>query len=136
MKIAKTEALQKLEETGQLFINLFTRGTLKVEVYRPGKVDLQKPHEQDEVYIVISGSGDFIAGDQRYTFEPNDFLFAPAGMIHRFENFTEDFVTWVLFYGKDGGEEVLELENLATESEIGEIALQETLVTGVDPGNN
>ena len=45
-------------------------------------------------------------------------------------------MTWVLFYGKDGGEEVLELENLATESEIGEIALQETLVTGVDPGNN
>ena len=31
MKIAKTEALQKLEETGQLFINLFTRGTLKGE---------------------------------------------------------------------------------------------------------
>ncbi len=33
-----------------------------------------------------------------------DFLFVPAGVEHRFENFTSDFATWVFFYGPVGGE--------------------------------
>ena len=32
------------------------------------------------------------------------FLFVPAGVEHRFEKFTEDFKTWVIFYGAIGGE--------------------------------
>ena len=31
-------------------------------------------------------------------------LFVKAGHEHRFENFTDDFATWVIFYGPDGGE--------------------------------
>jgi len=33
-----------------------------------------------------------------------DVIFAPAGIEHRFENFSDDFVTWVIFYGPVGGE--------------------------------
>jgi hypothetical protein len=28
----------------------------------------------------------------------------PAGKAHRFENFTPDFATWVVFWGPQGGE--------------------------------
>jgi hypothetical protein len=28
----------------------------------------------------------------------------PAGVVHRFEEFTEDLVVWVVFYGPEGGE--------------------------------
>ena len=31
-------------------------------------------------------------------------IFVPAGIEHRFENFTDDFSTWVIFYGPAGGE--------------------------------
>ena len=31
-------------------------------------------------------------------------LFVPAGMEHRFEDLSEDFGTWVVFYGPAGGE--------------------------------
>lgn len=43
-------------------------------------------------------------GERRDKFGPGDFLFAPAGLIHRFEDFTDDLVVWVLFYGPEGGE--------------------------------
>jgi hypothetical protein len=36
--------------------------------------------------------------------QPRDFLFVAAGDEHRFVEFTEDFSTWVLFYGPEGGE--------------------------------
>jgi len=37
-------------------------------------------------------------------FAPGDMLFVPAKMEHRFEDFSADFATWVLFYGPTGGE--------------------------------
>ena len=60
--------------------------------------------EWDEVYVVAGGSGEFVCGDERQPFRPEDLLFAAAGVEHRFENFTEDFAVWVMFYGPEGGE--------------------------------
>jgi mannose-6-phosphate isomerase-like protein (cupin superfamily) len=104
MKFNPKEALQKLANTDSAFQTLFEHGTLLVEIYKPEKVDLQQPHTRDEVYIVISGTGEFLYDDTRTSFGPGDFLFVPARMEHRFENFTDDFSTWVLFYGPEGGE--------------------------------
>lgn len=104
MKIDKDWALEILERSNSTFENFFVHGTLSVEIYKPNKVDLQQPHERDEAYIVISGSGEFINGTERMFFKAGDFLFVPAYREHRFENFTDDFATWVLFYGPHGGE--------------------------------
>ena len=104
MKLNPKEALKTLEADEGPFKTLFGHGTLSIEIYKPQKVDLQQPHEQDEVYMVISGKGEFLNGDERTNFGPGDVLFVPAGVVHRFENFTDDFATWVLFYGPKGGE--------------------------------
>ncbi len=104
MKLEKERALKKLAEVKNPFLTLFEHGSLSVEVYKPDKVDHQHPHTRDEVYIVINGEGEFLNDGVRTTFAPGDFLFVPAGVVHRFENFTEDFSTWVLFYGPEGGE--------------------------------
>ncbi len=92
------------EHSAREFVTLFRHGSLEVEIYRPVKVDKQKPHTRDEIYVVISGTGTFISGETRKTFEPGEVLFVPAGVMHRFENFTDDFATWVFFYGPEGGE--------------------------------
>lgn len=104
-RLTPISALAKLAEvTGRKFIGVFQHGSLEVEIYKPVKIDLQKPHTRDEVYIVISGSGFFINGEIRHPFQAGEVLFVPAGVEHRFENFTEDFATWVFFYGPEGGE--------------------------------
>jgi mannose-6-phosphate isomerase-like protein (cupin superfamily) len=65
---------------------------------------MQQPHRQDELYLIISGSGIFVNDGKRSAFAPGDVLFTAAGTAHRFENFSDDFVTWVNFYGPVGGE--------------------------------
>jgi len=89
---------------GERFAELFKHGTLSLEIYAPRGNDPQSPHTRDEVYIVVTGEGEFVFSDQRAIFGPGDFLFAPAGVVHRFEKFTDDLVVWVLFYGPEGGE--------------------------------
>lgn len=86
------------------FIELFKHGTLSVEIYAPKGVDLQTPHTRDEIYVVAQGSGEFLNGNARHSVKAGDFLFVPAFVEHRFENFSEDFATWVFFYGPEGGE--------------------------------
>jgi mannose-6-phosphate isomerase-like protein (cupin superfamily) len=105
MKISIAEAVEKLDTAhGQLFAKVMEYGTMSVEIYRPIKNDPQTPHKQDELYIIISGNGMFLNGEERMTFKQGDVLFVKAGVKHRFENFTDDFMTWVIFYGQDGGE--------------------------------
>ena len=89
---------------GQRFATIFERGSLVVEIYAPRGVDPQLPHTRDEIYFVVAGSGDYFCGGTRTAFGPSDLLFAAAGVEHRFENFTDDLVVWVLFYGPEGGE--------------------------------
>ena len=88
------------------FATALDRGQLYVELYCPVDEDHQEPHDRDECYVVVEGSGEFVCGDERVTVGPGDFLFVPAGMPHRFENFGHRLRTWVMFYGPEGGERV------------------------------
>ncbi len=98
-------AMKRLAEQGEGEVALlFEHGTLAIEYYKPDRVDRQQPHTRDEVYVIASGSGYFVNGDQRHPFTAGEVLFVPAGVVHRFEQFTEDFATWVIFYGPEGGE--------------------------------
>jgi len=85
-------------------VSLFKHGSLEVKMYAPRRHDPQTPHTRDEVYLVAQGQGIYFHAGERQPFGPGDFLFAPAGVEHRFEDFSDDFFVWVLFYGPEGGE--------------------------------
>ena len=104
MRLTIANALPELEGHDQPSKELFNHVCLSVEIYQPERVDLQEPHSRDELYVVISGSGYFVNGDSREAFAVGEMLFVPAGVVHRFESFTDDFATWVMFYGPEGGE--------------------------------
>jgi mannose-6-phosphate isomerase-like protein (cupin superfamily) len=89
---------------GERWVVAFQRGSVQVEMYAPRGTDPQGPHTRDELYVVVSGSGQFLNGGARHPFGPGDLLFVPAGVVHRFEEFSQDFATWVIFYGPEGGE--------------------------------
>ena len=86
-------------------MSAFKHGTLEVELYAPRGHDPQTPHRRDEVYVVVSGEGEFVHAGEADRFAAGDVLFVAAGVEHRFERFSDDFAVWVFFYGPDGGEE-------------------------------
>jgi mannose-6-phosphate isomerase-like protein (cupin superfamily) len=101
-KISPDEALLKLlKENEYPFTVMMKHGSMTIEYFAPQETDTQTPHKQDEIYVIIHGHSTFYRdGECKH----GDILFVPAGMEHRFENFSDDFVVWVIFYGPDGGE--------------------------------
>jgi len=85
--ITSSEGLRQLKNFPNEFLTLFEHGSLSVETK-----------------VIISGKGMFLNNDKKVNFKAGDFLFVPAGIEHRFTNFTADFSTWVFFYGPKGGE--------------------------------
>jgi mannose-6-phosphate isomerase-like protein (cupin superfamily) len=104
-QIGLAEALTKgPPPPGNLAVPIFLHGSLVVELYTPVGHDPQRPHTRDEVYFVARGKGFLFDGERRHAVEAGSLLFVPAGHVHRFEDFSSDFVVWVVFYGPEGGE--------------------------------
>ena len=105
-KISLLEAIGQLkQETEKPFTILMKHGTMSVEYFAPQKTDTQSPHQQDELYVIARGHGQFNRNGEILECKAGDVLFVPAGMDHHFANFTDDFATWVIFYGPEGGEQ-------------------------------
>jgi mannose-6-phosphate isomerase-like protein (cupin superfamily) len=105
-KVSLLDAVEKLKmETEKRFVMIMKHGSMSVEYFSPLKQDNQTPHRQDELYVINRGHGSFNRNGEKIECKAGDVLFVPAGMPHQFENFSDDFATWVIFYGPDGGEE-------------------------------
>jgi mannose-6-phosphate isomerase-like protein (cupin superfamily) len=87
------------------YVDALRHGTMRLGLYAPRGKDIQTPHQQDELYIVIAGTGTFIRNGERQPFKPHDALFVEAGVEHRFVDTSDDFATWVIFWGPPGGED-------------------------------
>ena len=99
-----TEMMPPESTIGRRYAEAFNHGTMRLGYYAPRGHDPQQPHEQDELYFIEAGTGTFVCDEERSTFAPGDALFVPALATHRFEEFTEDFAAWVVFWGPQGGE--------------------------------
>ncbi|HKZ60883.1 MAG TPA: cupin domain-containing protein [Nitrososphaera sp.] len=51
---------------------------------RPGEEDTQTPHDADELYYVVQGSGYLEVGSERKTVMKGSIVFVPAKMPHHF----------------------------------------------------
>lgn len=62
-----------------------------------GEDDPQSPHNEDEVYYVVSGRGILTVGDQEYPAEAGSILFVAKHVPHRFHSVTEELQVLVFF---------------------------------------
>lgn len=102
LTIANARAL--LAELPEAYAEVFAHGSLSVEIYAPGLVDEQGPHSRDEIYVIASGSGHFDLEGRIQPVETGEVLFVAAQARHKFVDYSDDFSTWVMFYGPEGGE--------------------------------
>ena len=84
---------------GRRSAEVFLDETVEIRMAAPPSVGPQVPHDRDEFYIVATGRGRYRAGDTVTEVGPGDLLFAAAHAPHGFEDMSDDFAVWVVFYG-------------------------------------
>jgi mannose-6-phosphate isomerase-like protein (cupin superfamily) len=95
---------EKLGSDGKPYWEGLSHGSMRTLLFKPEGKDVQQPHRQDEIYIILSGHGTFSKRGETRPVAAGDVIFVEAGAEHRFETFSDDFATWVLFWGPEGGE--------------------------------
>jgi len=62
-----------------------------------GGVDPQQPHDEDEVYYIVSGQGQITVGEETQPVLPGSLVFVAAHVPHKFHDISEDLKILVFF---------------------------------------
>jgi len=83
------EAQQRLEAAGGGYEIVHESPGLEIGVYVlvAPEPDRQQPHEDDEVYVVLSGRGTLEVEDESVEMDEGDAVFVPAHADHRFTGY-------------------------------------------------
>jgi len=86
-------------DSGRAYHKFIDVETLNAGLYElpAGGTDRQKPHDQDELYYIVSGRGRFLVDGERVDAGPGMVIFVKAGVEHRFEEISEDLSVLVFF---------------------------------------
>jgi mannose-6-phosphate isomerase-like protein (cupin superfamily) len=105
MKFTIEEMLAKLPlpanekwKEGVWDVEPFKKGRVSLVFFAPKNRDYQTFHEEDEFYFIVSGRSELVIAEERFSCETGDTFFVPARVEHHFENFTDDFATWAVFF--------------------------------------
>jgi mannose-6-phosphate isomerase-like protein (cupin superfamily) len=84
---------------GELYHEFLRVDSMSAGLYvlRAREEDPQRPHNQDELYYVVSGRGRFRTGSIDRPVGPGSILFVEAGAEHRFHAITQDLSVLVVF---------------------------------------
>lgn len=94
-----SDLLEHRRRSGKLYHEFLRVPSMSAGVYvlAAGAADPQKPHQQDEMYYVVSGRARIEAGREDQAVEEGSVIFVPAEVEHRFYDISEELVVLVFF---------------------------------------
>ena len=100
MQAYQTEKLlAEYENAGMLYLEFLRTNSMSLGIYKleAGAVDPQTPHDEDEVYYVISGKGKVRVGEEDRKVKPGSIIFVAKQVPHQFHSIEEDLAILVMF---------------------------------------
>jgi len=95
---------QQRGQTGKPYLEFLRVPALSLGLYvlPAGGVDAQQPHNEDEVYYVLSGRATIRVGEEDRAVQAGSVVFVPPGVPHRFHSITEELRVLVFFAPAEG----------------------------------
>jgi mannose-6-phosphate isomerase-like protein (cupin superfamily) len=93
------ELEQQRQQAGRPYLEFLRIPAMSAGVYTlaAGSTDAQKPHEEDEMYYIVSGRARMRAGPEDRAVSAGAVIFVAAEVEHRFYDITEELVVLVFF---------------------------------------
>jgi mannose-6-phosphate isomerase-like protein (cupin superfamily) len=86
-------------EAGRQYLEFLRSQTFELGLYElaAGSDDAQTPHDEDEIYVVMSGRGRFVVDGHDLPVGPGSVLFVEKHAVHRFHSIEEELSIVVAF---------------------------------------
>ena len=87
------ETLQRQRaDAGHPYLEFLRSDSFELGLYElaAGSEDGQKPHDEDEVYVVMAGRGRFVVDGDDVAVGPGSILYVEKHAVHRFHSIEED----------------------------------------------
>ncbi len=93
------EIEQERARAGKAYLEFLRVPAMSAGVYTlpAGGTDLQKPHQEDEMYFVVRGRARMKAGPEDRAISPGSVIFVAAQVEHRFYDIAEELELLVFF---------------------------------------
>lgn len=95
----QAELRQRRAGSGRPYLEFLRSETFELGLYElaAGAEDGQRPHDEDEIYVVMSGRGRFVVDGDDVAIGPGTVLFVGKHAVHRFHSIDEDLSIVVAF---------------------------------------
>ena len=92
--------LEKIKTSNSYFHTFINKDSLAagILILKPGEGDTQEPHENDEVYFVLSGNGYLKIKNKNYKVSKDKLFFVAKGVPHFFHSNTNESQSFVFFW--------------------------------------
>ena len=95
---------QSHAERGKLYYEFLREASLSLGLYvlPAGGTDPQQPHNEDEVYYVVSGRAMITVGEETQAIQPGSTVFVGKHVPHKFHDISEALTLLVFFAPPEG----------------------------------
>ena len=97
------DTLDKIKKSDSYFHTFINRDSLAAGILmlKPGEEDTQEPHENDEIYFIISGNGFLKIKNNDYEISKDKLFFIGKDVPHYFHSNTKELKVLYFFGGSD-----------------------------------
>jgi mannose-1-phosphate guanylyltransferase len=99
--VSTTELVDKLEASETDYLEVLSEDSMRAEIARYPNPAPKTPHDEDELYFIISGTGTVTVGDEMYSVEEGDVVYVEQGTEHDFSDIEEEITALVIFAGAE-----------------------------------
>lgn len=94
-----SQLLEANTDSGKRYTEFLRVPDMSAGIYAlpAGAEDLQNPHNQDEIYYVLSGRSKFVCDRETIEVVPGSFIYVAKHAVHRFFDIEDDLKIIVIF---------------------------------------
>jgi mannose-6-phosphate isomerase-like protein (cupin superfamily) len=95
--VSTTELAEQLGEEDESYLEVLSEESMSVELARYPNSAPKTPHKEDELYVVLSGSGKVHVGGERHAVDQGDVVYVEQGVEHEFFDIDEEITVLIVF---------------------------------------
>jgi mannose-1-phosphate guanylyltransferase len=97
--VSTSELSNRLKQENKSYGEVLSEESMRVELAHYPNPGPKTPHKEDELYVILSGSGMVHVGSETYDVSEGDVVYVEQGVEHDFFDIEDEITALIVFAG-------------------------------------